>query len=98
MKLTGDLKKIVYSAKTREEAKAAIKDAGMILNDEELDEVSGGHYHHHAPICEHCLSPMAYLDEVDENGNTIGLVCTNPNCITNKYKHIDPNDFITITL
>ena len=42
MKLTGDLKKIVYNSKTREEAKTAIEDAGMILNDEELDEVSGG--------------------------------------------------------
>ena len=96
MKLTGNLKKIVYNAKTKEEAKAAIEDAGMILNDEELDEVSGGCICTGPKLCTHCRSQMAYFDEVDENGNTIGWVCTNPNCITNKYKHIDPNDFIIL--
>ena len=58
MKLTGNLKKIVYNAKTREEAKTAIEDAGMILNDEELDKVSGGHFEQNECklecYCPHC--------------------------------------------
>ena len=42
MKLTGDLKKKVEKAKTREAARETIAQAGMLLNDEELDQVSGG--------------------------------------------------------
>lgn len=42
MKLIGDLKKKVESAKTKEEARDTIKEAGMLLDDEELDKVSGG--------------------------------------------------------
>ncbi len=39
MKLTGDLKE---KAENQEEAKELIKDAGMELTDEEMDEVAGG--------------------------------------------------------
>ena len=42
MKHTGNLKKKEYNAKTREEARSATEDAGMTLNDKELDKVSGG--------------------------------------------------------
>jgi DNA repair exonuclease SbcCD ATPase subunit len=42
MKLTGKLKKLVENAKTREEAREAIKNAGMLLDDDELEEVCGG--------------------------------------------------------
>ncbi len=42
MELTGKLKEKVENAKSPEEAKEAIKDAGMILNDSELDAVAGG--------------------------------------------------------
>ena len=42
MKLTGDLKKRVEEAASREAAKAAIEEAGMLLTDDELDKVSGG--------------------------------------------------------
>ena len=42
MKLTGDLKKKVEKVNTKEEAKEIIKDAGMILTDDELEAVSGG--------------------------------------------------------
>lgn len=42
MKLTGKLKEQVGKAATKEEAMEIIKDAGMILNDEELDQASGG--------------------------------------------------------
>ena len=42
MKLTGELKKKVEEAKTREAARETIANAGMLLNDDELDQVSGG--------------------------------------------------------
>ena len=42
MKLIGDLKEKVENAKTKEEARDTIKEAGMLLDDEELDKVSGG--------------------------------------------------------
>ena len=42
MELTGELKDKVDKAESKEEAKQAIEDAGMILSDAELDQVSGG--------------------------------------------------------
>ena len=48
MKLTGELKEKVEKvekAETKEEAKKTIKEAGMILDDAELDQVSGGASH-----------------------------------------------------
>ncbi len=42
MKLTGDLKKKVEEAASREANKAAIEQAGMELTDDELDNVAGG--------------------------------------------------------
>ena len=42
MKLIGNLKKKVENAKTKEEARDTIKKAGMLLDNDELDQVSGG--------------------------------------------------------
>lgn len=42
MELTGKLKEQVEQDKTKEEAKEIIKEAGMILSNEELDQASGG--------------------------------------------------------
>ncbi len=42
MKLTGDLKKKVEGAPSREAKKAAIEQAGMLLTDDELNKVAGG--------------------------------------------------------
>ena len=42
MRLTGDLKKKVEKAAKREEAKETIRQAGMELTDEELQNVAGG--------------------------------------------------------
>ena len=42
MKLTGELKEKVEQAETKEEAKITIEEAGMILDDAELDQVAGG--------------------------------------------------------
>ena len=42
MELTGNLKKQVEKAESKEEKKSLIEDAGMLLSDEELDKVAGG--------------------------------------------------------
>ena len=42
MELTGELKNKVEQAETKEEAKEIVKEAGMLLSDDELDEVAGG--------------------------------------------------------
>jgi len=42
MKLTGNLKKQVEKAETKDEKKSLIENAGMLLSDEELDQVAGG--------------------------------------------------------
>ena len=42
MQLTGELKEKVEKTETKEEAKKTIEDAGMILSDDELDQVAGG--------------------------------------------------------
>ena len=42
MKLTGELKKKVEKSESKEEAKKTIEEAGMILDDTELDQVAGG--------------------------------------------------------
>ena len=42
MKLVGELKDKVEKAETSEEAKKIIKDAGMELTEEELNDATGG--------------------------------------------------------
>ena len=42
MKLTGNLKKQVEKAETKDEKKSLIENAGMLLNEDELEMVSGG--------------------------------------------------------
>ena len=42
MKLTGDLKKQVEKAESKDEKKSLIENAGMELTDEEMNQVSGG--------------------------------------------------------
>ena len=52
MKLTEELKDKVDKTKTKEEAKQTIENAGMILDDAELDQVAGGFNGYE--ICERC--------------------------------------------
>ncbi|MCR5789367.1 MAG: hypothetical protein K6G83_05700 [Lachnospiraceae bacterium] len=58
MKLINDLKKQVERARTKEEAGNAIKKAGMLLTDEELDQVAGGEDH-----------DVFYKDHREESGD-----------------------------
>ena len=44
MKLTGELKEKVEKTENKEEAKKVIEDAGMILDDADLDQVAGGSF------------------------------------------------------
>ena len=44
MKLTGQLKEKVEKAESKEEAKKAIEEAGVILDEQELDQVTSGMY------------------------------------------------------
>lgn len=59
MKLTGNLKKQVEKAETKEEKKSLIENAGMLLDDEELETVSGGkskgEEYHGMPMSEYGL-------------------------------------------
>ena len=45
MKLLGELKDKVEKAENQEKAKKIIKEAGMELTDEEMDQVAGGLSH-----------------------------------------------------
>ena len=42
MKLIGNLKKQVEKAETKDEKKSLIENAGILLTDDELEQVSGG--------------------------------------------------------
>ena len=42
MELSKELKEKLEKAESKEDAKKTIKETGMILNDDELDQVSGG--------------------------------------------------------
>ncbi len=44
MKLTGNLKKRVEKTESKEEAKKVIEEAGMVLTDDELENVAGGRF------------------------------------------------------
>ena len=44
MKLIGHLKNKVEQAENKEEAKQIIREAGMLLDDQEMDQVTGGKF------------------------------------------------------
>ena len=73
MKLIGNLKKKVENAKTKEEARDTIKKAGMLLDDDELEKVSGGAYSVtnnlliHRNIC-HCNNRIEGPTGIDASG------------------------------
>ena len=50
MKLIGKLKDNVANTETKEEVKQLIEDAGMFLDDQELDQVCGGERKNHNKI------------------------------------------------
>ncbi len=59
MKLIGQLKNKVEKAETKEEAKQIIQDAGMLLDDQEMDQVTGGSGGFGSHASSHCSNPFA---------------------------------------
>ena len=57
MKLTGKLKTQADNAPTKEEKRDAIKKAGMLLSDDELDQVAGGDMLFGGGYQCHCSNP-----------------------------------------
>ena len=54
MKRTGKRKENIAKADNKEQVREAIKQAGMELNDEELDQVSGGYGETQKEKCPYC--------------------------------------------
>ena len=69
MKLTGNLKKQVEKAETKEEMKSLIENAGMLLNDDELENVAGGKSNLFKPYEIYCAGVVA------RNGKVITPGC-----------------------
>ena len=59
MKLIGQLKNKVEKAETKEEAKQIIRDAGMLLDNQEMDQVTGGSGGFGSHTSSHCSNPFA---------------------------------------
>ena len=77
MKLIGNLKKTVDEIDTKEGKRDAIKKAGMLLNDDELEMVSGGGdglwVVSGDPECPCC--PGTKMNRYCEEGNLITYIC-----------------------
>ncbi len=69
MKLTGNLKKQVEKAETKDEKKSLIENAGMLLNDDELESVAGGKSGALKPCVLYCAGVVA------SNGKVITPGC-----------------------
>ena len=95
MKLIGNLKKQVEKAESKDEKKSRIENAGMLLSDDELENVAGGKSNFYNTYVIYCAGVVA------DNG----LVIT-PGCgftethdsyesaiqkMTKKYKNLCPN-------
>lgn len=61
MKLIGQLKNKVEKAETKGEAMKIIREAGMLLDDQELDQVTGGFGPH---TSSHLSRPYEYKDDI----------------------------------
>ena len=77
MKLIGNLKKTVDEIDTKEGKRDAIKKAGMMLTDDELEQVSGGNdglwVVSGDPECPCC--PGTKMNRYCEEGNLITYIC-----------------------
>ena len=69
MKLTGNLKKQVEKAESKQEKKSLIENAGMLLNDDELENVAGGKSNLFKPYEIYCAGVVA------RNGKVITPGC-----------------------
>ena len=74
MKLTGNLKKQVEATVTKDEARKVIRKASMILDDAELDQVTGGEGENSdSSLCNCGLQPYIMVGPVKQC-----LICGKP--------------------
>ncbi len=79
MVLTGDLKKQVEKAESKDEKKSLIENAGMLLNDDELDQVAGGEIFEASHTPGH--NPEKPWEILDDKGNVLGSAATRDDAI-----------------
>lgn len=63
MKLIGQLKNKVEKSETKEEAKKIIREAGMLLDDQEMDQVNGGFGGFGSHTSSHFSMPYEYKED-----------------------------------
>ncbi len=82
MKLIGNLKEQGENAGTKAEARDAIKKAGMLLNDDELEQVAGGVKIREAleQICPWCGSYNTELYGIDPKMRKVYFRCMEEWC------------------
>ncbi|MCR5024387.1 MAG: hypothetical protein K6A90_08665 [Lachnospiraceae bacterium] len=68
MKLTGNLKKQVEKAESKQEKKSFIENAGMLLSDDELENVAGGKSNLFKPYEIYCAGVVARNGKVIKPG------------------------------
>ena len=79
MKLTRNLKKQVEQADTKNEKKDIIENAGMLLNNDELDQVAGGEIFESSDIPGH--NPEKPWEILDDKGNVLDCAATGDDAI-----------------
>ena len=79
MKLTRNLKKQVEQADTKNEKKDIIENAGMLLNNDELDQVAGGEIYEASYTPGH--NPEKPWEVLDDKGNVLGSAATRNDAI-----------------
>ena len=67
MKLVGDLKKQVEKTNSKEEAKEVIEKAGMLLTDDELDNITGG--------LDNTQLDLGYCNCTNNKPGPLGIIC-----------------------
>ena len=94
MKLIGNLKKQVEMAESKQEKKSLIENAGMLLSDDELENVAGGKSNLFMPYEIYCAGVVARNGKVITPG--CGFKETHPSYesaiqkMTKIYKNICP--------
>ena len=95
MKLTGNLKKQVEKAETKDEKKSLIENAGMLLSDDELENVAGGKSNLYKTYEIYCAGVVARNGKVITPGcdfkETFSSYESASQTMTKKYKNLCPN-------
>ena len=94
MELTGNLKKQVEKAETKDEKKSLIENAGMLLSDDELENVAGGKSNLFKSYEIYCAGVVARNGKVITPGcefkETFSSYESASQTMTKKYKNICP--------